>query len=261
MIDVLARFLAKLLGCGSTSVRLAFHDRFSSNLVSGQHMKLKALVLIVLFSVGCAGPSTRTFVYSEPELFVALNQDIVRQPIDKVWDTLVRQLNQSEFIVDSIDEESRRINLSRSTNRPEQYLDCGTYKVQARQGDRDELHEYQMAASSSYRIGGGISADGKRSFITHVRRQTSLEAQVEVHVTHPGDASNVKVSARYILTLESKGEKTTENVYGHVIETEPVPTSSYMISFSTNQQNKNSEGIVCLSLGVLESEVLEMVRY
>jgi hypothetical protein len=86
-----------------------------------------ALPFFILIS-GCATKQVAARYVPGPQTTVQ-NEVIVREPFSKVWDTLVRELAKSFFVINNIEKESRIINVSFFTQTPQDYADCGrTYR-------------------------------------------------------------------------------------------------------------------------------------
>ena len=226
-------------------------------------MKTNTIFVGLTFIVGlygCATPATSTFDYQDKAAVRVENEITVDKPFEDVWSGLVRQLAKGFFVINNIEKESRLINVSFSTTSPEDYIDCGRTLRTFTKGKENIEYDYEVAADSSYKYGAGTSADGVFTLVGYVDRDTSLEGRINIYIAPNDQITEVTVNTRYILTLSTRGQITSENIYGQAVQSQVLPNSSDTISFNTNQPNKSQEGISCFSKGLLETEILEMAK-
>jgi hypothetical protein len=219
-----------------------------------------AFASMPLVILGCATAAKTTFEYREPDPIVISNEATVDDEFENVWDKLVRQLAKGFYVVNNIEKDSRLINVSFATSNPEEYVDCGETFRTFTQGSKVENLTYEVAASSSYKEGGGMDvATGMNAIIHHVDRSTSLEGRINIYIAPNENRTDISVNVRYIVSIQVSGQTTAENSAGKIVQsqllqiTQPAP-----ISFNTNQSNKTAEGMSCVSKGVLEREILAM---
>ena len=81
--------------------------------------------LIIISLLGCATYPTSSYVYMPPNEVKYDNEAFVDKPFGVVWDELVEQLSKSFYVINNIEKASRIINVSFSTDTPEEYVDCG----------------------------------------------------------------------------------------------------------------------------------------
>jgi len=132
-------------------------------------MRLKTkLTIIALYAVmitGCATPGTSTFNYAPPQNSTKIqNEVIVSKPFEVVWDSLVRELAKSFYVINNIDKQSRIINVSFSTDTPEAYVDRGITTRTYSRGDERQTYKYNLASASTYKeaTSAGINNNSNR---------------------------------------------------------------------------------------------------
>jgi len=232
--------------------------------------KMKAHNIVFLTTIafvlgGCITYATSTFNYEDGGGARVKNETVVNKPFEDVWNGLVKRLAKSFFIINNIEKASRLINVSYSTDSPEEYIDCGNTTRTFTHGDDNLEFHYEVAADSFYKYATGDPSKnewltGEPHFVGYVERSTNLEGRINIYIAPKEQKTDVAVNTRYILTITTSGQITRENVYGNVVESNALTPSSSVISFNTNQPNKSNEGISCFSKGVLEAEILEMAK-
>jgi hypothetical protein len=221
----------------------------------------------LLALAGCTAAGTSGFQNTTPEPVRVESRVVVDDPFDAVWDRLVGQLSSSSYVIENADKASQTIDLSFSTDHPEEYADCGTA---FRTYTRDAIHEefrYQIAESTSYKVAGTSGAPDNLPMTQHMTHGTSLEGRVNIRVAPEGAGTLVAVNCEYLLTITTSGMYTVENVFGAVIQQGEILPSTNSIDFTTAQPgteiftvDAQATTVTCQSTGRLESEILDMVR-
>src|SRR6266446_73629 len=116
-------------------------------------MKFRARPTVIAFYValitGCATPGTSHLGYAPPENSAKIrNEVVVSKPFDSVWDSFVRNLAKSFYVINNIDKQSRIINVSFATDTPETYADCGISTRTYSRGDENHTYKYNVASAS-----------------------------------------------------------------------------------------------------------------
>jgi hypothetical protein len=91
----------------------------------------QAFLLSFIFFAGiilidCVSPGQSTLNYTHAQPVKIKNERLVNKSVDEVWDSLVKELSKSFFVINNIDKESRIVNVSFYTDSPEDFVDCGT---------------------------------------------------------------------------------------------------------------------------------------
>jgi len=81
------------------------------------------LMFLGIVMVGCATQGKNTMSYTEGSPVKIINEVQVDAPYSRVWDTLVRDLAKSFYVINNIDRESRLLNVSFTTADPESYIE------------------------------------------------------------------------------------------------------------------------------------------
>ena len=207
---------------------------------------------------GCATPATNTFEYIESSPTEVQNEALIEDDFEAVWSRLVRQLATGFFVINNIEKESRLINVSFSSTNPEDYIDCGTTKRTFVQGKTLEELDYNVAADSAYKYGGGVDPSGTAALIGYAKRSTNLDGRINIYIAPIGESTEVTANVRYVLTIKTSAIENYEDSFGNITLTQPGPTDTVTISFNTNQPNRTEARISCFSKGVLEVEILGM---
>jgi len=226
--------------------------------------------IITLYAVmitGCATPGTSTINYAPPQNFTTIqNEIIVSKPFEAVWDSFVRELAKSFYVI-KLDKQSRVINLSFSTNTPEEYVDCGIITRTYSRGNHRRTYKYQVASASAYIVAGSTGVNKELPQTAVFSRLLSLEGGVNIFVAPEDRNTRVSVNIRYFLTSTVKGTYTTENRYRRRIQSGTIPAQTFTSIFNTNQpvivtmgtRQQPLEG-TCQSLGRLEKDILQLAQ-
>ena len=236
-----------------------------SLLISIQSIFLFAFSCLV---TGCATPGTSGYQYREPnEAKTPTNEAVVKLPFSDTWDLLIGQLAKSFFAINNVEKASRIINLSFSTDKPEDFIDCGTTERSFQYGDESQNYVYKTAASSSFKAAGKWGDFQNLPTVAYLNRKTSLEGRVNIYVAPKDNDTIVTVNARYILTSRMTGQVEGMNAAGTVMQRVASPETVNTISFNTGQIGSSDLGtpqepliVKCRSTGKLEREILAMTK-
>lgn len=168
---------------------------------------------------------------------------------ETVWDQYVKELSKSFFVINNISKESRIINVSFSANDPTKYANCGTTTVSSKHPARGtQTFTYLAAGSSSHWIG----IDGTNHIVDRVR-QTDLEGRANIYIAPINSSKTLlRANARYVLGIHVKMSGVT--AYHQ-------ETTSSSISFATQETGTSPDGITCVSKGVFENDLLNIVNF
>ena len=148
---------------------------------------------------GCATTTgvPSTLSYTAPSERAVDNSILLVKEPSEVWDELVEDLATTFYVINNIDKESRLLNVSFSeTNRPSEYVDCGTsIRTYEYKGDITR-YEYLTSDSTFYYYNNGLNADALPYSVT---RSTSLDGRANIYVApNPAGGTIVTVNSRYI---------------------------------------------------------------
>ena len=232
---------------------------------SGNGLLTACGLLLLCLATSCAQVGTQTATTTPAPQALVENEQTLPTPSDATWDRLVRQLSKGFYVINNIDKASRLINFSFSSDSPQDYVDCGTTHRTYDRGDEHQQYDYQVAQSSSFKMGGKRN----NQIITWaVNRTTGLEGRANVYVA-PKDTANttVSVNVRYILTVKVTGTYESESLLGTLNGTGPMTPESFTATFSTNDPHATNMGtpdspqyVTCRSRGTLEREILSFAK-
>lgn len=229
---------------------------------------LAILITIVFhFLSGCATVGVSSYSYKEPTSFEIENEAFVPMPFDQAWDKLVRELATRFYVVNNIDKESRLINVSFSSNNPEQFVTGGTTTREFRRDGPTERISYDPASSSSFKTGWKWGPYKNLPSTGTLYRRTSLEGRVNIYAAPDGDGMRMTVNCRYILTVKVTGTFVAENAFGTPMQTGVLPSSTETASLSTDAPVRVNWGtpaepswVTLRSTGKLENDILSILK-
>lgn len=225
-------------------------------------------LLIITNLLGCKNFSS-SYVYLPPNKAKYDNEVFIDRPFSVVWDELIKQLSKTIFVINNIEKASSGIiNLSFSTDTPEEYVDCGRTTWTHKNWSDKEVRIYKTAESSAYKNASRWGTFRPSPIIESVIRETSLEGRVNIFVVPEGNGTRITVNCRYTFKVDISGDYEKQNVYGGVKERGSLPSSSSeIIFFNTIQTKKNNwetsgepENAKCYSTGKLEQEILNLIK-
>lgn len=223
------------------------------------------LLSVLLLAAACVIPGTQTVTIAPAQPYHVENEVTVQASSDITWDRLVQGLSRGFYVINNIDKASRLINISFSSDSPQEYIDCGTTSRTYSRGQDEERYVYLVAESSSYKLGEKRSG----TIVTYeVNRATELEGRANIYVA-PADsgATTVMVNVRYILTITLTGTYQSESPIGIKSSKTPMTPQATTIAFNTNQPNStdigtpdNPTSVTCYSRGRLEGEIIRFAK-
>jgi len=227
------------------------------------------LFLFVFVLAGCAvhGKSTSVTITS-PKVEID-NEVFIDRPFSDVWDELVKELAKSFYVINNIEKTSRIINISFSTDTPEEYIDCGTTTRTYEKGEEHTKYTYKVVESSSYKLASKAGQHGQFPVMANINRKTSLEGRANVYVAPEDNGTRVTVNCRYIFSVNVSGNYITYDVFGNPIpfQSGEYSQTSESIAFNTNQEKTVNWGtaeqpadVNCYSTGKLEQDILSFIK-
>ena len=184
----------------------------------------------------------------------------------KVWDDLVEKFSDRFYVINDMDKDLKKIQVSFQSSHPEYYVDCGeTTRTYRHEGDI-ETHVYNDAESVSYRV-----ADEKRqhpylSSYKFIKRNTYLEGNSVVYIKiNDNNKTFISINTIYKLYIEVTGQSYAKPSNGNPFMTEKLPAITEVLLFETNSPTTHTfddgEKITCSSKGKLEREILYFPKY
>lgn len=114
-----------------------------------------SLFVLAISVASCATPGTSGRQYRDPiGVETVANEVVVRLPFSDTWDLLIGQLSKSFFVINNVEKVSRIINVSFSTDKPEEYIDCGTSERTFQYANESQTYTYPVAGSNSFKAAG-----------------------------------------------------------------------------------------------------------
>jgi hypothetical protein len=206
---------------------------------------MNRLVLAGVLTVCIAGCATSSMQYSPPNKVSIVNSTKIAKPFDVVWDQLVRELSSDFFVINNIDKNSRLINISFSTNRPSDYIDCGR-TVRAFNGIGGDSSTYNAADSARFNVTNRIGQ------VFNVQRTTKLTGRANIYVAPESPGTSVIVNTKYVLDINSHATS---------LDGKPAGQSSSSVDFSTKtSSDQTANGPACSTKGVIEQKILAFVN-
>ena len=225
------------------------------------------LTFLIMLTTSCATTGTSSFSREAASPRKVENEVLVNRPFEETWNRLVKGLVKSFYVINNIEKSSRIINVSFSTESPEEFIDCGKSRRIYERGDDRRTYVYDIASSSSFLIADKAGGVGQFPVTHQINRSASLEGRVNIYVAPEGESTVVTVNTRYIFTVRVTGVSTVENAFGTPVRQTPITPYTSTHSFNTNQPNTVDWGrtgepqyMTCYSTGKLEGDILSLAR-
>ncbi len=203
-------------------------------------MKIKLLIVGIAVVTALTGCATSTTNYAPPIAKTVQNNRQINQSFETVWDRLVKQLSSDFFVINNIDKNSRLINLSFSSQRPSDFVDCGRTSRTFKNARGDQNYTYNTADSSQF------TSTNTEGHAFNVRRTAKLEGRTNIYVAPEGIGTLVSVNTKYVVNV-------TMSAIG--FDGRNGGTENFTFDFSTKQPFTDGQ-ISCMALGVIESKIL-----
>jgi hypothetical protein len=207
-------------------------------------MKIKTSAVLVAMSLAIAGCATSTANYAPPTEAKVTNTKFVNKPFDAVWDGLVKGLSSDFFVINNIDKNSRLINISFTSQRPSDFVDCGTTYRTFKNARGDQSYSYKTAD------GADFTATNDQGLVFNVRRTSRLEGRTNIYIAPENTGTNITVNTKYIVSIA---------VVATAIDGRPAGTENLVFDPSTKQTF--SDGVVtCSAVGAIEDRILRTAQ-
>ena len=221
-----------------------------------------------LILTGCATKGISTASHTEPKQPVFSYEKRIDRPQAEVWDAMVKNMAQSFFVINNIDKNSRIINISFSSDKPQDYVDCGRTKRTFDDGKTTETYEYGTTDSFATYIAASDnqphpSVSQRFVFV----RNAKLEGRANIYVAPEGNETLVSVNTKSVVRIALSGEVQNVHAMGNIVARQRLPPDSIEVTGVTKGGTENTiphgtsiERITCYSTGNLEKAILELAR-
>lgn len=199
------------------------------------------LFVCVALLTGCA---TSTANYAPPVENRIINSKLIAKPFDIVWDSLVKELSGDFFVINNIDKNSRLINLSFSSQRPSEFVDCGTTSRTFKNAVADQKYTYKTSDAANFTI------TNPYGYVFNVRRSARLEGRTNIYVAPEGSGTNVTVNTRYVISIAMA---TT------ALDGRPSSAENFVFDPSTKQSFTDGS-VTCIAVGAIEEKILRAAQ-
>ncbi|MBP0635766.1 hypothetical protein [Cupriavidus sp. AcVe19-6a] len=207
-------------------------------------MKVLVWAAIASAAVSVSGCATSTAHYSPPTASQVSASKTVATPFDATWDKLVKNLASDFFVINNIDKNSRLINVSFSSDRPSDYVDCGFSSRTFKNARGESSYNYRTADSAQFTFAN------KDGMAFNVNRKTRLEGRINVYVAPEASGTVVNANVKYILGV---------NIVSAPLGGGVPATANIQADFSTKAPYVGSD-FTCHANGAIESRVLGFVE-
>ncbi len=206
------------------------------------HIKSSAIIITILVLLsGCA---TSTVSYAPPSENNIQNSKQVNKPFDALWDQLIKKLSSDFFVINNIDKNSRLINLSFTSQRPSDFVDCGVISRTFDNLNGKQNYVYNGADTVNFALAVPPGA-------VHVNRTGKLEGRINIYVAPEGDGTLITVNAKYIVSINAISTPFEGGASRH---------DSLTFDFSTKQGVVDkTNNMSCYARGLIEQKILGFV--
>jgi len=184
-----------------------------------------------------------------------------------VWDSLVRDLAKSFYVINNIDKESRIINVSFNSPKAEDYVDCGRSQRTFKEGEVSESFNYAVAARSTFKVASTRQEHPAFSNYFVLTREPMLDGRANIYIAPSSSDPNrttISVNTRYVLTVKVRSEGFAKHISGNVQTRGRAPEETFTHMFNTGSSSTTDAGggvnVVCFATGTLEREILGLFK-
>lgn len=204
---------------------------------------------LIIFGALClSGCATSKVDYTPPQPVKVENQVVVQEPFELVWDRLVRNLASDFFVINNIEKSSRIINVSVSSTKPTDFVDCGVSVREFSNAAGKRNYRYDPSESTQYTVANDMG------HLFNVSRSGRLEARANIYVAPEGKNTTIVTSnAKYVVDVKMQAW----NVYN-----QPAGADDFSFIFSTKEPyvETTPNGVTCVPRGNLEQRILDYAK-
>jgi hypothetical protein len=209
-----------------------------------------AVISISAIVAGCASLDVQSN-YKPPRNDAIQNSIVVQKPFDQAWDSFVRKLSQSFFVVNTISKESRLISITVKGPRANAYFDCGRLNSTV----NGQQWAYAPGESARYHY------DSFPTETTIQHNVSSRGSRMNIFIAPEGSGTVFEVNSTYSVTMKQNGQSVVKNVFGQVRGRDYLPASTATFSFTTRTYDTQLFGnteVTCQATGEWEREILSL---
>ncbi len=191
---------------------------------------------------------TTDIQYTPPAEYPKANiEKIINKPKSTVWKTLLKNLSQDFFVINTIEKESGIISLSYSGT-AEKYVDCGVINSYVKNLAGERRYIFNVATPyQKYEL----------EPLLIMERSSNLSERINILVQEEAKGkTKVSVNVRYVLLIKASGQKLFA---GSNWEPRNVSFSN-TYSFNSNGKETKNNGSTCVANGILENEILNLAK-
>ena len=215
---------------------------------------------------GCATQGVTTVNRIPPKVASLTYEQKFEQPQGVVWDRLVKNMAKSFFVINNIDKDSRIINISYSSDKPQEYVDCGRSTRTYNDGKTTESYEYGVTDSLvTYKAASNKQPDPRFSSVGLILRRATVDGRANVYVAPESNGTLISVNAKSVVKITLSGEMLVQNFAGQVLRRQAIPPVSADVTAVTKGSTESTmavgttvERVTCYSTGKLEKEILDL---
>ncbi|RBP84249.1 hypothetical protein EBI01_05585 [Marinomonas rhizomae] len=199
----------------------------------------KLSIAATMLLTGCA---TSNMNYTKPSSQTIINQIVINEKFDTIWDRLVKNLASDFFIINNIEKSSRIINVSFSTGKPSDYVDCGNTVREFNNARGKSLYTYDPSDSASYTF------TNLQGHAFNAIRTSRLNGRTNVYLAPEGEGTVISVNTKYVVDVDVK--------YYNIVNNQFAGNENFTFDFSTKSEFSNPGGVTCVARGNLEQKIL-----
>jgi len=207
-------------------------------------MKKTLTLSSILILSGCA---TSSINYTPPEITKVDNQVTIDEDFEVVWNRLVKNLASDFFVINNIEKSSRIINVSFSTNRPTEYVDCGRSVREFSNARGKNIYEYDPSETTRYTFTNDMG------HMFNAVRSSKLSGRANIYLAPAGTGTDLSVNTKYVVDVDVNYYNASNQAAG---------SNEFSFDFSTKTPYvEPTEGSVkCVARGNLEQRVIDYAK-
>lgn len=206
--------------------------------------KLIALSVILLIS-GCA---TSNIKYTQPEITKIQNQVTINEDFDVVWNRLVKNLSSDFFVINNIEKASRIINVSFSTSKPSEYVNCGKSVREFSNARGKKVYEYDPSEATRYTFTNDMG------HMFNAVRSSKLSGRANIYLAPTDNGTELSVNTKYVVDVDIQYYNANNQSAGSNDITFDFSTKS---PYEAPVVDPAAGQVICVARGNLESRVID----
>lgn len=122
----------------------------------------------------------------------------IDEAFEVVWDCLVKNLASDSFVINNIEKDSRIINVSFSSSKPTEFVDCGNTTRTFSNARGKKTYSYKTEGSARYTY----SNDQSEAF--NVVRSAKLNGRKNIYLAPLSDGTLLNINTKYVVDVKVK---------------------------------------------------------